>query len=538
MANSGEAVSPLTARLASKYKVVSKLGEGTYGVVYKVVNRQTHEKCAVKIMDLGDTDQSAGINKSTLVEISLLKRLHHPNIVKIVEIDIDVSSQKINLVMELAKCALDDTIKTQWFKPGMRSRRCEQLRDQLRIAFQITCALNYLHINRIIHLDLKPANILIRSNGTVAIADFGISERAESVKSEGHHVVTWPYRAPEIVCGAQSYQEASDIWSLGVLLLLNFFDFKLVSRAGDKESQLYAHFVDRIGPMSSTWHTEYRRNQLSCPLRSPALDIRSDDSTTQPGMKSSPPRPKYHKDIHPFYISFYGKNTYEHILSFIDQCLQYDPRERATAQQLLSHALFKECIAEERESKEGTSDSGRAHTNATDASVTLAVAVTATSHKLLPRDEKREYAVYDSIKNAKFTPDASCYVCEVPQNVKHAQILHNIQIPVLLNAKCASSISASTATTCVEIFNRYMRMSSENVSSRHQTKPYNDTAAIEAACLILAGKLMNDKTNILRLHRLANITNLSKSILQDKELHIVHTLDWNLDGAFNHEDWE
>jgi serine/threonine protein kinase len=524
---SGVAVtSVLTPRLAAKYSVFSKLGEGSYGVVYKVQNRDTHELCAIKLMDLGDAHRSLGINKSTLVEVSLLKRLNHPNIVKVFEIDIDEEAQKINVVMELAQCALDDAIKTQWFKPGMRSRRTEQMREQLRIAFQITCALNYLHTNRIIHLDLKPANILIRSNGTVAVADFGISERSNSSKSEGHHVVTWPYRAPEIVCGAQSYQEASDIWSLGVLLLLNFFDLKLVSRAGDKESQLYTHFVERVGPMSSAWHTEYRRNQLTCPLQSTTLDVRTDEVlASEYDVKKTSPRPKYHNDIHPFYTDFYGKNTYNKILSFIDQCLQYDPRERASAKILLAHPLFEECIVE-KTLKRPQVDKISAHRDLKHAAASSAVL---TQHKLHNQASK------DALKGMN---TIACYVCDLHETAKHVQVQRNKQTPALLYAKFASALSESTVKTCIEIFNRYMRVCSIHVSTRLQTETSNEARVIEAACLMLAGKLMNDKTMLLRLNKLAEITNVSESMLQKEELHIVNALDWNFDGEFSHADWK
>ena len=71
------------------------------------------------------------------------------------------------------------------------------------------------------------------------IADFGLSQREQGEKSSARDVVTWPFRAPEIVCGEQLYRESSDMWSLGVLLLLHFFHYHLVDgQAQDSEATI------------------------------------------------------------------------------------------------------------------------------------------------------------------------------------------------------------------------------------------------------------------------------------------------------------
>lgn len=90
------------------------------------------------------------------------------------------------------------------------------------IIYQMAKALKYLHTGFIIHRDLKPSNVLVNSNCTIKLCDFGLV-RSISSKSEGNPILTegvatrW-YRAPEVLLGSKSYSTPADIWSFGCII--------------------------------------------------------------------------------------------------------------------------------------------------------------------------------------------------------------------------------------------------------------------------------------------------------------------------------
>src|SRR5947209_8783471 len=87
-------------------------------------NTTTSDQVDIKIVNLIDQeDKDYGVNDDIFMELSILKHLNHPNIIKLYEIDYDQSEQKLGLVLELADNDLDYFIKNVWFERGMRSRK-------------------------------------------------------------------------------------------------------------------------------------------------------------------------------------------------------------------------------------------------------------------------------------------------------------------------------------------------------------------------------------------------------------------------------
>lgn len=189
-----------------KFKKIEKIGEGTYGIVYKAEIMGTGKVVALKRIRL-DTD-SEGVPSTALREVSLLKELTHPNIVLLMEVV--VWEKNLYLIFEY----LNQDLKR--FMEKLEGEFPLQLAKQY--LHQLLSGLHYCHSRRIIHRDLKPQNLLLDMFGNIKIADFGLARCYNlPYRTYTHEVVTLWYRAPEILLGAKIYSTTIDIWSLGCI---------------------------------------------------------------------------------------------------------------------------------------------------------------------------------------------------------------------------------------------------------------------------------------------------------------------------------
>ena len=191
-----------------RFTRLEKVGEGTYGVVYKCEDNTTGQLVALKRIRLDPDDE--GVPSTAIREVSLLREVHHPNVVRL--LDVVCQDKKLLLVFEFLE---------QDLKRMMDLRATPLLGRKLKILmFQLIDGIHACHSKRIIHRDLKPQNILVsKDEGTVKIADFGLS-RAFRIPTSTytHDVVTLWYRAPEILLGEKHYLPAVDIWALGCIM--------------------------------------------------------------------------------------------------------------------------------------------------------------------------------------------------------------------------------------------------------------------------------------------------------------------------------
>eukprot|EP00042_Codosiga_hollandica_P056249 m.807657 g.807657 ORF g.807657 m.807657 type:complete len:355 (+) comp59305_c0_seq2:181-1245(+) len=189
-----------------RYLKIDKLGEGTYGIVYKAQDKETGDVVALKRIRL-DNDEE-GVPCTALREISLLKELRHPNIVRL--FDVLHSDRKLTLVFEYCDQDL-----------GKYMTSCNGETDIPTVKsflFQLLRGISFCHSHRILHRDLKPQNLLINKHGQLKLADFGLARAfGIPVKSYSHEVVTLWYRAPDILLGARRYTTSIDIWSIGCI---------------------------------------------------------------------------------------------------------------------------------------------------------------------------------------------------------------------------------------------------------------------------------------------------------------------------------
>ncbi|MGH9316550.1 MAG: protein kinase domain-containing protein [Thermoanaerobaculia bacterium] len=212
MADKGIASARLT-RLG-RYEVLSELGKGAMGVVYLAKDPAIGRLVAIKTIrasSVGDDDaESREFRERFVREAQTAGILSHPNIVTIHDIGEDVSKQTSFIAMEYIegknlKMLLADKAQLSY----------DQIADMIA---QVAEAIDYAHRKGIIHRDVKPANIIITTDGKVKITDFGIAKVASSnLTTSGQFLGTPNYMSPEQVSGAP-VDGRSDIFSLGVVL--------------------------------------------------------------------------------------------------------------------------------------------------------------------------------------------------------------------------------------------------------------------------------------------------------------------------------
>lgn len=194
--------------LAELYERIDKLGEGTYGIVYKARDKRTHDIVALKRMV--PTNEAEGIPGTTMREIAFLRHLKHAHIVWLRDVHFNVP--KLTLVFE---CCDMDLAKHLRSKPQRKLEGPEIKSFML----QFLHGLAYMHSHNIMHRDLKPHNLLLCDNATtLKIADFGLARiHGIPVKKYRHDAVTLWYRPPDLLLGSIMYEFAMDIWSAGCI---------------------------------------------------------------------------------------------------------------------------------------------------------------------------------------------------------------------------------------------------------------------------------------------------------------------------------
>ncbi|CAI6500060.1 AIS_HP2_G0017530.mRNA.1.CDS.1 [Saccharomyces cerevisiae] len=232
---------PLTKRqILNNFEILGTLGNGQYGKVKLGRDLDTGRLVAIKILNRFEKRSGYSLqvkmeNPRINQEVEVMKRCHHENVVELYEILNDPESAKVYLVLEYCsrgpvKWCPENQLEIKAVGPPILS--FQQARN---IVSDVVSGLEYLHSQGIIHRDIKPSNLLISSNGTVKISDFGVSilTAAESTNIQSSHEPilksktfgTPAFFAPEL-CSTETYccrSSAIDIWSLGVTLYCLLF---------------------------------------------------------------------------------------------------------------------------------------------------------------------------------------------------------------------------------------------------------------------------------------------------------------------------
>jgi eukaryotic-like serine/threonine-protein kinase len=188
------------------YRLVSFVGEGGMGEVYRAVHAKLDRAVAIKVLSRDAAD--AGFLERFWNEARLHASLHHPNIAELYDF----------LEHDGRPCIVMEYVDGQTLSDRLRAGRLPPA-EALPIFRAITTAMAYVHEQGIVHRDLKAANVRISSRGVVKLLDFGIAKggTTPSLTQTGVVIGTLLYMAPEQLRGEPATPR-SDVWSLGVLL--------------------------------------------------------------------------------------------------------------------------------------------------------------------------------------------------------------------------------------------------------------------------------------------------------------------------------
>jgi len=285
-----------------RYQKIDKIGEGTYGIVHKAMNQETGQIVALKRIRLESEDE--GVPCTAIREISLLKELKHPNIVRLYDVIHD--EKKLTLVFEY----LDQDLK----------KYLDQCHGEIPTTtmkiflYQLLKGVAFCHEHRVLHRDLKPQNLLINQKKELKLADFGLARAfGIPVRNYSHEVVTLWYRAPDVLMGSRKYSTPIDIWSAGCIFA-EMATGRSLFQGNSTNDQLHKIFKLLGSPSEETW----------------------------PGLAELPEKhivkefPHYTAQPLPSIVPGLDDLGY----NLLDQMLQYNPNNRITAEKALQHPYF------------------------------------------------------------------------------------------------------------------------------------------------------------------------------------------------------
>ena len=300
-----------------KYELIRIIGDGTYGVVYEGINRETKQKVAVKKLKDRYKSLKECLSK---IEVKVLEKLNHENIIQLKEVIIDKNGE-VSYIFEYCDCNLFEFIENH---REHKKRIPEPIIRE--IIQQITKGMKYMHSKQYFHRDLKPENILVILNKynlnniisgelQVKICDFGTVKKipVKNILPMTDYVCTRWYRPPECVLRADNYDEKMDIWAIGCVMA-ELYNLGAIF-PGENEFDQLNQILKILGtPTRAKWPWGYIQSELFG-IQLPVY---------------------YKKDFKKIlgYISKEGVNLLNEIFIF-------DPTKRPSCSKILSHPYFK-----------------------------------------------------------------------------------------------------------------------------------------------------------------------------------------------------
>ncbi|XP_061394215.1 cyclin-dependent kinase-like 1 isoform X1 [Musca vetustissima] len=296
-----------------RYEKLSRLGEGSYGVVYKCRDRETGQLVAVK--RFVESEDDPAIRKIALREIRLLKNLKHPNLVSLLEVF--RRKRRLHLVFEF--CELTVLHELERHPQGCPEHLTKQ------IVYQTLQGVAYCHKQGCLHRDIKPENILLTAQGQVKLCDFGFARMLSPGENYTDYVATRWYRAPELLVGDTQYGTPVDVWAIGCLFAELVRGEALWPGRSDVD-QLYL-IRKTLGDLLPRHIQIFAQNEY---FKGITLPVPPNLETLEEKMPAK---------------ALQNPLT----IDFLKKCLDKDPAKRWPCEKLVKHSYFDDYIAKQRE---------------------------------------------------------------------------------------------------------------------------------------------------------------------------------------------
>lgn len=205
----GEAIQGWVPLRPESYEKLDKIGQGTYSTVYRARDLDSGKIVALKKVRFGNMDPESV--RFMAREIHVLRKLDHPNVMKLEGLITSRTSGTLYLVFEYMEHDLAGLSAT----PGIKFTE-PQIKCYMQ---QLLRGLEHCHSRGVLHRDIKGSNLLIDNKGVLKIGDFGLASfRSDPSQPLTSRVVTLWYRPPELLLGATKYGASVDLWSTGCII--------------------------------------------------------------------------------------------------------------------------------------------------------------------------------------------------------------------------------------------------------------------------------------------------------------------------------
>ncbi|KAI8904311.1 kinase-like domain-containing protein [Gorgonomyces haynaldii] len=295
----------LPPSLEKRYTVLRDLGQGAYGIVCAARDEVNGQDVAIK--KIHNVFQKPILAKRALREIKLLRHFAgHENITCILDMEIAdfTNFNEIYISQELMEADLHQIIRSE-----------QPLTDAhyQYFIYQICRGVKYIHSANVLHRDLKPGNLLVNADCELKIADFGLARGLTDAADAGfmtEYVATRWYRAPEIMLAFRNYTKAIDMWSIGCIF---------AELLGSKPLFKGRDYVDQLNKILGVLGTPDDSTLSRIGSERAQMYIRS-----LPKMRKVPWAHLY-------------PNATPAALNLLEKLLTFDPAQRITVEEALSH---------------------------------------------------------------------------------------------------------------------------------------------------------------------------------------------------------